>query len=40
MQTKHEKEKALESMNNEEIDHLISTSNNTYGKIFYSSFKK
>lgn len=38
--TKHEKEKALESMNNEEIDHLISTSNNTYGKIFYSSFKK
>ena len=38
--TKHEKEKALEAMSNEEIDHLISTSNNTYGKIFYSSFKK
>lgn|GEM_PF-3550574 len=39
-QTKHEKEEALKTMTNEEIDYLISTSRNIYAKIFYSSFKK
>ena len=38
--TKADKERVLSQMTDEQIDHLISMSNNIYGKIFYSSFKK
>ena len=37
--TKAEKEEALKQMSDEEIDELIETQNNVYGKIFYSKFK-
>lgn len=38
--SKQEKHKALLKMSNEEIDQLIASSTNTYGKIFYSKYKK
>ena len=38
--TKKEKVDALSKMNNEEINNLIKTSSNIYGKIFYESFLK
>lgn len=38
--TKKEKEEALKSMSNEEIENLIKTSTNIYGKMFYKSFLK
>lgn len=38
--TKQEKIEALKKMSNKEIQHLIDTSSNTYGKIFYKSFLK
>lgn len=38
--TKQEKEVVLQKMTKEEIDHLIITCPNIYGKIFYSKFKK
>lgn len=37
--TKAEKEEALRQMSDDEIDELIKTQNNVYGKIFYSKFK-
>lgn len=38
--TAKEKEEALKNMSNKEIQHLIDTSTNTYGKIFYKKFIK
>ncbi len=38
--TKEDREDALQSMNNEQIDQLISTSSVVQGKIYYHSFKK
>ena len=38
--TKADKERVFSQMTDEQIDHLISMSNNIYGKITYSSFKK
>ncbi len=38
--TKESKEKALRAMTNKQIDELIASSSNIYGKIYYSSFKK
>jgi len=38
--TKKEKEKLLKQMNDEEIDKLISWTDNLYGKIWIKSFKK
>lgn len=38
--TREEREVVLQRMSNEEIDYLISTCNNIYGKIYYSKFKK
>lgn len=38
--TKADKEKALKSMTNKEIDALIADSTNIQAKIFYKSFKK
>ncbi len=38
--TKEEREKALKSMPNEQIDELVKSSGTIQAKIFYSSFKK
>lgn len=38
--SKKEKIEALKKMSNEEINNLIKTSTNVYGKIFYKSFLK
>ena len=38
--TRKEKEEALKKMTVGEIDRLIEASNNIFGKIFYSQFKK
>ncbi len=38
--TKEEKIDALKKMTNEEINNLIKTSTNIYGKIFYKSYLK
>lgn len=38
--TKEDREKALQSMNNEQIEQLVSTSTVVQGKIYYHSFKK
>ena len=38
--TKEEKVEALQRMSDEEIDELIETQPNIYGKIFYKKFKK
>lgn len=38
--TKEQKENALKKMSNEEINNLIKTSTNIYGKNFYKSFLK
>lgn len=38
--TKAEKDEALKNMSNEEIENLIKTSTNLYGKIYYKSFLK
>ena len=36
--TREAKEKALKSMGDEDINKLVKSSTNTYGKIFYSKF--
>ncbi len=38
--TKTEREKALKSMSNEQIDKLISTCGTPQAKVYYASFKK
>ena len=38
--TKEEKIEALKRMSDEEIDELIRTQSNIYGKIFYKKYKK
>ena len=38
--TKEDKIKALTEMTDEQINYLIETCNNIYGKIFYSSYLK
>jgi len=37
--SREEKEEALKQMTDEEIDELIESQDNIYGKIFYSKFK-
>ena len=38
--TKEEKMLALKNMSNEEIQHLIDTSTNIFGKMFYKKYMK
>lgn len=38
--TKAEKDEALKNMSNEEIENLIKTSTNIYGKMFYKKYIK
>ena len=38
--SKKEKIEALKKMNNDEINYLVETSTNIYGRIFYKSFLK
>lgn len=38
--TKEEKEEAAKHMSDEELDEIISSCDNTYGKIFYSKLKE